>query len=507
MTSLAEADQVREALEVKLRDRDWRLNNLYWILTKDGKKVRFRPNWAQVELFDNMERKNLVLKVRQVGITTGYCILWLDSCLFTANLRVGIVAHTKDDAQIIFRDKVKFAYDNLPEDIKALRPADKNDAGELVLTNGSGIRVAVSFRSGTVQALHVTEYGTICAKYPQRAEEVKTGALQAVADDCIVVIESTAKGRVGHFYDLVQEAQKREARPSKYDWHLRFMPWWKNPEYTLDDPGFVPVEAELVYLQELEGKIGQKLTKGQRTWWARKQRDLGEDIYAEYPSTPDEAFRQTAEGAYYGKLMMTAWREGRIARVPIEPALPVDTWWDIGRDTTAIWFKQEFGREVRLVNYYANSGEGLPHYAKYLQDFQKEHRIMWGRHVFPHDMKIKEWAANETRIKRASELGIEVELAPGLPDVTLEDGIEAVRALLPRCIFDEERCSKGVAGLEHYRKEWDPMHGVWRDQPLHDWASHPADAFRGGATYQGRQIIRKGNARTRPVRRVVWNSA
>lgn len=496
-----------EAVAAQLADRDWRLRNLYYVLDASGQKVRFQPNWAQVELFDHLERKNLVLKVRQVGITTGYCILWLDQCLFRDNLRVGIVAHTKDDAQIIFRDKIKYAYDHLPASVRQVVRAEKNDAGELLLSNGSGIRVAVSFRSGTVQALHVTEYGTICAKYPQRAEEVKTGALQAVPKDGVVVIESTAKGRVGHFYDLVHEAQKRQDRAGDYDWHLRFLPWWKHPDYTLNDPSFVPVEAELVYLQDLEAKLGIKLTKGQRTWWARKQRDLGEDIFAEYPSTPDEAFRQTAEGAYYGKQMMAAWREGRIARVPIEPALPVDTWWDIGRDTTAIWFKQEFGREVRLIAYYANSGEGLPHYAKYLQDFAKEHRIMWGRHIGPHDLRVTEWAADESRLKRASELGIDFVLAQTPQELKLEDGVEAVRALLPRCIFDEERCSKGIAGLEHYRKEWDPMHGVWKDQPLHDWASHPADAFRYGATFTGRQILRKASARARPLRRVVWKSA
>lgn len=490
-----------------LADREWRLRNLYWILDANGRRVKFRPNWAQVEAFDKLERKNLVLKVRQVGMTTGYCILWLDTCLFNENIRVGIVAHTKDDAQIIFRDKVKFAYDNLPASLRAIVRCDKNDAGELLLSNGSGIRVAVSFRSGTVQILHVTEYGTICYKFPQRAEEVKTGALQAVPKDGIVVIESTAKGRVGHFYDLVAEAQRREGKASPYDWHLSFYPWWRNPEYTLKDPTFIPVEKELKYLTELEGKIGRTLDVGQRTWWARKQRDIGEHVFAEYPSTPEEAFRQTAEGAYYGAQMMAAWREGRIAKVPIEPALPVDTWWDIGRDTTSIWFKQGFGREVRLIGYYANSGEGLPHYAKYLQEFAKEHRIIWGRHIGPHDLRVKEWAADESRLKRASELGINFVLAQTPQEISLEDGIEAVRALLPRCIFDEERCSAGIAGLEHYRKEWDPVHGVWKDQPLHDWASHPADAFRSGATFSGREIIRSGNARARTPRRVVWTSA
>lgn len=501
------ARSAEEEFEALLADRNWRLRNLYWILDENGQRVQFQPNWAQLQLFDNLERKNVDLKVRQIGATTGYCILWLDTCLFTPNMRIGIVAHTKDDAQVIFRDKIKYAYENLPPSLRTMCAAVKMDEGELGLSNGSSIRVAVSFRSGTVQVLHVTEYGTICAKYPVRANEVKTGALQAVPKDGIVVIESTAKGRVGHFYDLVQEAHKRGNRRSPYDWKLTFLPWWKDPRYAIDEPGFVFTEAELKYLHDAATKAKTTFTPGQKVWWARKQRDLGEDIYAEYPSTIEEAFRQTAEGAYYGSQMMALWRNGKIAKVPIEEALLVDTWWDIGRDTTSIWFVQEFGREIRLVSYYSSAGEGLPHFKRILDEFAEQHRIRYGRHIGPHDLKVKDWGGVESRLMKAQQLGITFEIAPTPQELSLEDGIEAVRSALPRCIFDEERCARGIAGLEHYRKEWDPVHGVWKDVPLHDWASHPADAFRYGATTKSKAIIRGGSTRARKVKKVVWTAA
>lgn len=491
------------ALGERLLDRDWRLKNLYWIVDKNGQARRFEPNWAQAEVFAKLGRRNIDLKVRQLGITTGYCMLWLDSILFSKDLKVGIVAHTKGDAQVIFRDKILYAYDRLPEEIRAAVPVTKRDGGELALANGSGIRVSVSFRSGTPQVLHITELGYIASRMPARAEEIKTGALQAVPKDGIVVIESTAKGRAGLFFDLVAEAQKRVAGP--YDYALNFLPWWKEPAYRLPDTGhFAQTAEEKQYLDDLEAKIGRKIDRDQREWYCRKRRELGDDVYAEYPSTPDEAFRQSTEGAYYGRQMLDAWRAGRVSEVPIEPGLPVETWWDIGNDTTAIWFAQRYGLEVRLVDFYKNVGEGLPHYAAVLDKWREANGVRYSRAIGPHDLRVKEWGGAETRLARAAKLGINFEIAP---EVSIADGIEAVRNMLPRCIFDETRCADGIKALESYRKEWDAVLGVWKAEPLHDWASHPADSFRYGALMASAapaQITAATRAAARKVVNVRW---
>ncbi|MDR3414641.1 MAG: hypothetical protein P4L83_00510 [Nevskia sp.] len=305
-------------------DRDWRLRNLYYITDKSARRVLFEPNWAQRELFDTLGHRNVDLKVRQLGVTTGYCILWLDACLFNRDLRVGIVAHTKDDASIIFRDKIKFAYDNLPAELRAVVRAEKCDAHELLFDNGSGIRVGVTFRSGTVQVLHVTEYGYVCQRQPQRAEEIKTGAFQAVPANGIIVVESTAKGRAGHFHELCQAAQKDNG------WRFAFLPWWREPGYTSAPERPLEYAHESEYLDGLQAQLGVELTPGQRQWWCGKHRELGNDMYAEYPSTPEEAFRATTQGVYFGSQMLEAWQDKRITAVPVDPSLLVDTWWDLG---------------------------------------------------------------------------------------------------------------------------------------------------------------------------------
>jgi hypothetical protein len=164
----------------RLADRCWRINNLYICQTKEGQRIPFRLNWAQAELLENLHECSLILKARQLGFTTFIQLFMLDACLFNSNIRVGTIAHRLDDARVIFRDKVKFPYDHLPEMLKAARPIIRDCADELVFANNSGIRVSTSMRSGTLQYLHISEYGQLCAKFPEKAREVRTGALNTV---------------------------------------------------------------------------------------------------------------------------------------------------------------------------------------------------------------------------------------------------------------------------------------------------------------------------------------
>jgi hypothetical protein len=482
-----------------LKDRWWRLNNLYWVIDEHGRRVVFKPNWAQTELFSTMGYKNLDLKVRQIGITTGYCILWLDLCFFSPNQAVGIVAHTKNDVSLIMKKKILYAYNCLPEELKAANPLIIENAEELGWANGSNIRAGVTFRSGTVQVLHVTEFGYICQHFPARAQEVVTGSMQSVHEGSILVIESTAKGRAGYFYDYCQNAQKPGS-----DWTFRFLPWFKEPEYrkSVDRP--IEYKAETDYLDELQLKLSITLDPAQRQWWCDKRRTLGDDVFSEYPSTPEEAFRASTEGAYYGQQMLTAAREGRITKVPPDRALLVDTWWDLGMsDSTTIWFVQPHGYEIRIIDYYENTGEGLPHYAQYLQQWSVKHACLFGKHIAPHDIKVRELGSGKSRLDTAAELGINFHTVPALPVI---DGIERVRATLSRCIFDEERCSEGIKALEHYRKEWNANLGTYKTQPLHDWASHGSDAFRTGIVGMDAGMVgvtaRRRSAR--PVQRNAW---
>lgn len=213
-----------------------RLENLYYIIDKSGRKVPFKLNWAQEEMDENRWFKMIVLKARQLGCTTFWAIDFLDDCFWQTHLNSGIIAHRKEDAENIFRKKVKFAYDNMPSWTREINAATNDRVGELTFRNGSSYRVSTGFRSGTNNRLLVSEFGKICCKSPEVALEIVTGSLNTVADDQIVVIESTAEGRSGFFYDYCKQAQalKEIGQPlNKMDYRFFFFPWWKEVSYNL----------------------------------------------------------------------------------------------------------------------------------------------------------------------------------------------------------------------------------------------------------------------------------
>jgi phage terminase large subunit len=156
--------------------------------------------------------------------------------------------------------------------------------------------------------------------------------------------------------------------------------------------------------------------------------------------------------------------------------------WDLGiNDTMSIWFVQVHQHEIRVIDYYESSGEGLAHYAKVLH----EKPYVYSRHVVPHDIEVRELSTGKSRREALETLGVRpLEIVPALD---VNDGIQAVRAILPRCWFDREKTDKGVKALSLYRKAWDEKNKVFRTMPLHDWASHPSDAFRMGAIAEGKR--------------------
>lgn len=478
-----------QRLKENLSNQVWRLNNLYWITDKSGKKVKFKLNLAQWMFLNAMWYLNVILKARQLGFSTFIDIFLLDVCLFNSNIKAGIIADNKDHARVLFEDKIKFAYDNLPEEIRRRRPARSESKHELVFNNGSSIRVGTSMRSGTLQYLHVSELGKISRKYPAKAKEIKTGSFNAVEAGQFIFVESTAEGNSGEFFDMCQASEKMALAKTKLtalDFKFHFFPWWKNPEYRLD-PKDVVIHRPLVeYFAMLEKKHGIVLRPEQKAWYAKKKALLGEDIKQEFPSTPGEAFEVSIQGAYYATQFADIYASGRIKHVPYQPGRLVDTWWDIGvSDYTSIWFVQDFGTHIHVIDYYQNSGEGLPHYAKTLTERRESLGYLYGRYIGPHDLRVKDFGTGIVRTKAAQDLGIRFDIAA---QIGLSDGIEAVRGLLPICTFDEEKCAEGIKGLENYRKEWDEARGSYRDQPLHDWASHPSDAFRYGAVGRKKRV-------------------
>lgn len=465
-------------------DWRWRLNNLYWITDKEGLLTRFEMNWAQQSLFGSMHYMNAILKARQLGFTTFIQLFMLDAAVFNSNIRAGTIAHTLQDAQAIFKDKVKFPYDNLPDQIRERVKIVKDNATELELSNNSSIRVGTSLRSGTLQYLHISEYGKVCAKFPEKAREIRTGALNTVQAGQIVFVESTAEGQEGHFYDLCETAKAKDRQKIKLtpmDFKFHFYPWWKNPEYEIDPDGVVIDDLFRRYFERLDTSSGIVLNDRKRAWYVKKAETQLDDMKREFPSTPEEAFEASVEGAYYGQQMARADMEERIGLFPADPNFPVDTAWDIGYgDETAIWFFQVLPGAIRLVGYYENSGEGMPHYLDEMEKLARANGWRYRGHYLPHDIRVHEWTNGLTRIEQmlaeAARRGLGK--VHKVPDHSVEDGINAVRHLLSICQFDAGPTQVGTKALRNYRKEWDEERGCWKDKPRHDWASHGADAKR-----------------------------
>jgi hypothetical protein len=473
------ADSRYEQLKGQLSDPRWRLNNLYWIMDKTGKKIPFRLNWAQEELLTNLHHCNLILKARQLGFTTAIQIFLLDQALFNSNVRCGTIAHRLDDAKTIFRDKVRFPYDHLPEGIRSARSLVSDSAEELLFSNNSSIRVGTSLPSGTLQYLHISEYGSLCAMYPDKASEVRTGSLNTLQAGQTVFIESTAAGREGHFYAMCEAAQAKArmgTRLTELDFKFQFYPWWKEPSYAIDPAGVTIGDDFRKYFEKLESGEGIKLTDAQKAWYVKKSETQLEFMRREYPSTPAEAFEASLEGAYYAQQLAQAELQGRVGNYSAEPTLPINTAWDLGiGDSTAIWFWQINGGKISLLGYYENSGEGLPHYVDVLKQYQRRLGWQYGQHIFPLDARARDLGTGRTRVEELIRLGIRPTICPAH---SVDDGIAAVRQTLPLCYFAADECSVGLRHLRAFRKDWNEALGTWKDKPRHDQSSHAADAFR-----------------------------
>ncbi|MFI0435998.1 MAG: terminase [Parachlamydiaceae bacterium] len=462
-----------ETARLLLSDRKWRLDNLYYITDKRGVKQFFKRNSAQSQLYDDLHYCNIVLKARQLGITTFITLLFLDTALFNSNVSCGIIADTEENAKYIFR-KIKYAYDCLPEPLKAIREAKIDSAKELTFSNNSLIRVGTSLRSATFQYLLISEFGKIAAEDIKRTNEILTGSLNTIAAGSYCFIESTARGREGAFYNMCVEAQKmRDSGKSlsQLDYKFHFLPWHKHPEYSLVESVHIP-EDLIKYFKELQESYSIKINPNQMAWYAAKYKTQGDDMLREYPSTPEEAFQSNLEGHYYSKYMTKARVERRIGNVPHDQNLPVFVAMDLGfNDAMALWWYQKLGSELRLIDYYENSGEPLNHYIKII----KNKPYITERVFAPHDASSTELGSGLTRVQIARNLGLDFTV---LPRLSLQEGIDSVRNILNRCWFDEVKCEKGIRALENYRKEWNETLGTWRDHPRHDHFSNGADAFR-----------------------------
>lgn len=535
------------------RDRKWRLNHLYWIEVKSGPPRRFRMNWAQEELFDNLWTRNQVLKARQLGISTLTSLYVLDSMLFEANFHAGIIDKSLPDATEKL-GKIRFAlrcmlrapehgvdwvededdrrminawaremalmmcFDSPEDEENEKKFPIKEQKGRLV--NGSSVRVGTSMRGGTLKFLHVSEFGWKAAHRPWEAREVVTGALNSVAADCVVVMESTHEGgKVGLNYARIRTAMRNIGKKlNKLEERFFFFPWWKEAAYRL--PGGERVYEK--YVEDYFAKLAEEgivLDAEQKRWYAAQWESNGMAVRQEYPSTPGEALESQVEGAIYGREIDALRMDGRLeVDYDADDELPLYVSWDLGlADWTSLWlFQPRRDGKFSVLDCFCANRQRPEFFAGQVRRWEARYNQVVKMHFLPHDGKAERSLTDTPMAEWMRRQGMMVSVLPMTRSVF--DSIQKVRRFLRHCVF-HARCSEatvvdgveympGLNALENY--QWRPVSasGEQSREPLHNDASHPADAFRymveayeaGMVTLYGvRQLLTSGQG---PVRRL-----
>jgi phage terminase large subunit len=197
--------------------------------------------------------------------------------------------------------------------------------------------------------------------------------------------------------------------------------------------------------------------------------EMGQDKYLQEFEC---SFDASVEGSYYGTILQEIEQKKHMQEIPREELSRTFTAWDLGMgDSTSIWVAQLVGTEVRLIDYYENHGVGLDHYVKWIKD----NDYLKAEHILPHDVRVRELGTGKSRMEMLEEAGLEVKISPRMG---LDDGIQAVRRLLPRCWFNVPKVQTGLNCLRNYRRDYDEKRKIFYERPLHDWSSHGSDSFR-----------------------------
>ncbi|MBF0189501.1 MAG: hypothetical protein HQL50_16385 [Magnetococcales bacterium] len=405
-------------------------------------KATLRPFQKQLE--EALKRFNVLVCHRRFGKTV-FCVYRLVRQALECDNRAPRFAYVAP----LYKQAKQVAWDYL-QSLAGLIPGTKVNQAELRvdLANGARIQLYGADNPDALRGIYLD--GVVLDEYAQMSPRMWSEVIRPTLADRQgwAIFIGTPQGK-NAFYDLYQKAKD--------------LPEWYRTRLKASQTG-VMQEAELqaARLEMSENEYNQEF---ECSWSA------------------------AIKGAYYARALQQAEQENRTTTVPWETTLPVHTAWDLGvDDATCIWFFQQAGREIRVIDFYEAQGHGLTHYVRTLQ--QKPY--IYGDHLLPHDVKVRELGTGRSRLEVLQSLGIRAKVVPQLG---VEDGINAVRAILPRCWFDSEKCARGVEALSQYRSDYDEARGLFRGQPLHDWTSHAADAFRYLAV--GIQEITPGGHRPR----------
>jgi len=410
-------------------------------------KIPYKPRPLQKDMHKELKRWNVLVMHRRFGKTV-WAVNQLIKTTLTCPLprpRTAFVAPTFAQAKRIAWDYVKF-YAGVIPGVQFNETELRAD-----FPNGGRIMLLSAENPDALRGIYLDEcvFDEFGMQNPRVWGEVVRPALSDRQGSACFL--GTPAGH-NHFFDLLETAKSQLAEGSS-DWYYKIC--------KASDTGIVRPE-------ELEAAQAQMTPE-------------------QYEQEYECSFTAAIIGAYYGKLLSDADDNGRVTRVPYDPAYPVHTAWDLGiNDSTAIWFAQVFrGGAVNVIDYYESSGVGLDHYADVLN--RKDYT--YGDHLAPHDIEVRELGSGKSRWETAYSLGLRFRV---IPKMKVADGINAARMLIPKCYFDRDKCGEGLEMLRQYRQEWDEKRKSFRDHPRHDYTSHAADAFRYLAIgLENREVMRK----------------
>ncbi len=394
-----------------------------------GIVIPYTPRVLQAKLHNELARFNVVVCHRRFGKTVFAINQMIKSAI--QDLQLGKKAPRYAYLAPLFKQAKTVAWDELKRLLYDFPDVKFNEAELRADFMGARIQLYGADNPDTLRGIYLD--GVILDEYAQMNPKMYSEVIRPALSDRKGwgIFIGTPKGK-NEFYDIYHTAVEKKG--------------WKRFLFKASETGILDDE-------ELE----------------MAQQDMAESEFEqEYECSWSAALR----GAYYAKEMEAAYDEERIGKVPYDPSKQVITAWDLGvSDSTSIWFAQYDGKAINLIDYYENSGEGLPHYI----DLLNQKGYNYGAHIAPHDIVVREFSTGKSRKDLAYSLGIEFQVAPKL---RIMDGIDTVRTTLNRCWFNEVTCQKGIDALLQYRSSYNDKKKIWSQKPVHDWTSHASDSFR-----------------------------
>lgn len=489
-----------------LADPIWRLSHIYTIRSEEGKPLPFRPNEEQMEvireIYEYGSKVLIILKARQLGMSTLLCLISLDTILFGTSVEAILIDYNSINAKKKLREKVIFAWDHLDPILKSqyFIKAKSLQTGEFSLgplslagqaegPDGKPYSTYIAGetpRGGTFQFTHISEWWEIAARYPQRSADILTAGWPA-GEQGVRVVETTVHGgkhgEVWHLaklgLDYKDEPLPRELRSPKTP-VVMFFPWWKKASYReKGSPSLIRQDTH-DYFAEKEKALGVTFDNEQRLWYQIQADTLGVFVKGQYPTDLHETWSSPVKGAVWAEALAKAKKERRIGEIGHDSTLEVDCFFDLGApDTTACIYVQHVAGHQHFIDYDIGLQYDLPDRLRHMA--AKGYR--YGTFYLPHDAAARQrngvsfQKEFEDELKRQGITG-RVVVLPRTNNIWL--GINKFNLMLSTTVhIDEKKCAKWIESASLYRRKPDTNNPeVFTDEIVHDQHSHGADASR-----------------------------